>query len=167
MPLPRHNLTIKLQLLMNPTSHTPTNELRKVELKFTRYGLHRRGNFCAPLWRAAAVLTYLSPAVPKQKVDLPSLRLLSTTEKRRLELHFCPGFFIISSPDGRHHFYTPQGKHTAAIPAAEAGTFDTFSVDSAVTPLRFIGATFRKGNEMRLFSPKGKLLSHSPATEEE
>ena len=57
--------------------------------------------------------------------------------------------------------------HQGSVCANDAGSFDTFAVDAVLPPLRFIGATFRKGNEMRLFSPQGELLSHYPAAEEE
>lgn len=155
---------------MNPTSDTPTDELRNVELKFSRFGIRdiddptgQRSIF----WLATAVLTYVSPARGKQRVELPELGFLTTAQKKKVRVHLCPALFLVESPAGDYHFYNAEGEHQGSIPANDAGTFDTFAVDAALPPLRFIGATFHKGNEMRLFSPQGALMSTYPATEEE
>lgn len=155
---------------MNPTPPTPTDELRNAELKFSRFGIRdiddptgQRSIF----WLPTAVLTYISPKRGKQRVELPELGPLTTAQKKKVRLHLCPTLFLIQSPEGDYHFYNAQGVHQGRVPADEAGTFDTFAVHAALPPLRFIGATFRKGNEMRLFSPQGALLSTYPATEED
>lgn len=155
---------------MNPISDTPTDELRNAELKFTRFSIRdldetpaRRSIF----WAATAVLTYVSPARGKQRVELPELGPLTTAQKKKVCVYLCPSLFLVRSPEGDYHFYNTRGEHQGCVCANDAGTFDTFAVDAALPPLRFIGATFRKGNEMRLFSPQGKLLSHSPATKED
>lgn len=155
---------------MNPTSHTPTDELRNAELKFSRFGIRdiddptgQRSIF----WLATAVLTYVSPARGKQRVELPELGFLTTAQKKKVRVYLCPSLFLVQSPAGDYHFYNAQGMHQGSVCANDAGSFDTFAVDAVLPPLRFIGATFRKGNEMRLFSPQGELLSHYPAAEEE
>lgn len=155
---------------MNPTSHTPTDELRNAELKFSRFGIRdiddptgKRSIF----WLPIAVLTYVSPARGKQRVELPELGFLTTAQKKKVCVYLCPALFLVQSPAGDYHFYNAEGEHQGSVPADDAGTFDTFAVDAALPPLRFLGATFRKGNEMRLFSPQGELLSHYPAPEEE
>ena len=144
--------------------------LRNVELKFSRFGIRdidempcRRSIF----WLATAVLTYVSPKLGKQRVGLPELGPLTTAQKNKVRVHFCPALILVESPKGEYHFYNEKGEHQGTIPADEAGTFDTFAVDAALPPLRFLGATFRKGNEMQLYSPQGELLSHYPANEEE
>lgn len=155
---------------MNPTSDTPTDELRNVELKFSRFGIRRNGDTPGPrsiFWLATAVLTYVSPARGKQRVELPELGFLTTAQKKKVRLHLCPSLFLVQSPAGDYHFYNTRGEHLGSVPADDAGTFDTFAVDAVLPPLRFIGATFRKGNEMRLFSPQGELMSTYPATEED
>ena len=155
---------------MNPTSHTPTDELRNAELKFSRFGIRdiddptgKRSIF----WLATAVLTYVSPARGKQRVELPELGPLTTAQKKKVRVNLCPALFLVQSPAGDYHFYNAEGEHQGSVPADDAGTFDTFAVDAALPPLRFIGATFRKGNEMRLFSPQGELMNTYPATEED
>lgn len=144
--------------------------LRNVELKFSRFGIRSIGETPGPrsiFWLATAVLTYVSPKLGKQRVELPELGLLTTAQKNKVRVHFCPALILVESPKGEYHFYNEKGEHQGTIPADEAGTFDTFAVDAVLPPLRFLGATFRKGNEMQLYSPQGELLSHYPAPEEE
>lgn len=144
--------------------------LRNVELKFSRFGIRSIGEMPGPrsiFWLATAVLTYVSPKLGKQRVELPELGPLTTAQKNKVRVHFCPALILIESPKGEYHFYNEKGEHQGTIPADEAGTFDTFAVDAALPPLRFLGATFRKGNEMQLYSPQGELLSHYPVPEEE
>lgn len=155
---------------MNPPSNLSRNELRNVELKFSRFGIRdiddptgKRSIF----WLATAVLTYVSPTRGKQRVELPELGFLTTAQKKKVRLHLCPALFLVESPAGDYHFYNAEGEHQGSVPTDEAGTFDTFAVDAALPPLRFLGATFRKGNEMRLYSPQGELLSQYPAAEED
>lgn len=144
--------------------------LRNVELKFSRFGIRSIGETPGTrsiFWLATAVLTYVSPKLGKQRVELPELGPLTTAQKNKVRVHFCPSLILLESPKGEYHFYTEKGEHQGTIPADEAGTFDTFAVDAALPPLRFLGATFGKGNEMQLYSPQGELLSHYPAPEEE
>lgn len=144
--------------------------LRNVELKFSRFGIRSIGETPGPrsiFWLATAVLTYVSPKLGKQRVELPELGPLTTAQKNRVRVHFCPALILLESPKGEYHFYNEKGEHQGTIPADEAGTFDTFAVDAVLPPLRFLGATFRKGNEMQLYSPQGEMLSHYPAPEEE
>lgn len=155
---------------MNPTSHTPTDELRNAELKFSRFGIRSIGETPGPrstCWLPTAVLTYVSPKLGKQRVELPELGPLTTAQKNKVRVHFCPALFLVESPKGEYHFYNEKGEHQGSVPTDEAGIFDTFAVDAALPPLRFLGATFRKGNEMRLYSPQGELLSQYPANEED
>lgn len=155
---------------MNPTSGTPTDELRNVELKFSRFGIRRIGDTTGPrsiFWMVTAVLTYVSPTRGKQRVELPELGPLTTAQKKKVRVNLCPSLFLVQSPAGDYHFYNARGTHQGSVSANDAGAFDTFAVDAVLPPLRFIGATFRKGNEMRLFSPQGELMSTYPATEED
>ena len=155
---------------MNPPSNLSRNELRNVELKFSRFGIRdiddptgKRSIF----WLPTAVLTYVSPKLGKQRVELPELGPLTTAQKNKVRVHFCSALILVESPKGEYHFYNEKGEHQGSVPTDEAGTFDTFAVDAVLPPLRFIGATFRKGNEMRLYSPQGELLSQYPAAEED
>lgn len=83
--------------------------LRNVDLKFSRHGIQGPNTPRRVFWLVSAALTYLSPALGKEKVNLGDIGPLSTAQRNRLKLHFCPAFFIVESPAGIPVLQPPGG----------------------------------------------------------
>lgn len=84
---------------MNPTSNTPTDGLRNVELKFARIGIRCLDDIPSRrsiVWLPTAVLTYISPKRGKQRVELHELGPLTTAQKNKLRVYLCPALFLVA-----------------------------------------------------------------------
>lgn len=142
--------------------------LRNVDLKFSRHGIQGPNTPRRVFWLVSAALTYLSPALGKEKVNLGDIGPLSTAQRNRLKLHFCPAFFIVESPQ-EYRFYNRRAEHVSTVLAEEAGSFDSFSLNFENGEPRWdlCGVAFRRGDHIRLYKADGSLEGVCDAPGEE
>ena len=146
------------------------SHLRNIELKFSRYGLHGSNGSRRVFWLVSAVLTYHAPSQSKKKVNLAEIGPLTTAQKNRLKVYFCPSFFIVESPQ-EYRFYNHQGEYVSTVPTEETGSFDSFSLNFENGEPRWdlCGVAFRKGDNIRFYKADGTLdnVCDAPKEDEE
>ena len=136
-----------------------TKKIEGLKLTFSRIGVH---SITQPerrvVWLVGMDIMYEDGS--RNKVPLVSYPMVSTAEKKKIDVSATTTGFVIATPgeERSYHFYTAAGEPTGQIPAAEVG--ELVQIDERAV-------VFRMGDHVRFYGIDAKLFGERDLTPEE
>ena len=136
-----------------------TKEIKGLKLTFSRIGVY---SFTQPerrvAWMVGMDIMYEDGS--RNKVPLVSYPMVSTAEKKKIDVSATTTGFVITTPgeERSYHFYNAAGEPTGQLPAAEVG--ELVQIDERAV-------VFRMGDHVRFYSLDSTLIGERDLTAEE
>ena len=136
-----------------------TKEIKGLKLTFSRIGVH---SITQPerrvVWMVGMDIVYEDGS--RNKVPLLSYPMVSTAEKKKINVSATTTGFVIATPgeERSYHFYNAAGEATGQLPVAEVG--ELVQIDERAV-------VFRMGDHVRFYGLDSTLIGERDLTAEE